>query len=54
MVLPKWRRAARRPSCLDLVTLLRRQTDGAARAGTLPAALGRRCRFAQMVERAAA
>ena len=23
--LPKWRRAAKRPSCLDLVTLLRRQ-----------------------------
>ena len=25
--LPKWRRAAKRPSCLDLVTLLRRQLD---------------------------
>ena len=23
--LPKWRRGAKRPSCLDLVTLLRRQ-----------------------------
>jgi len=23
--LPKWRRAAKRPSCLDLVTLLRKQ-----------------------------
>jgi len=25
--LPKWRKKARRPSCLDLVTLLRRQTE---------------------------
>jgi hypothetical protein len=25
--LPKWRRAARRPSCLDLVTLVRKQAD---------------------------
>jgi hypothetical protein len=25
--LPKWRRAARRPSCLDLVTLLRKQIE---------------------------
>jgi len=31
-VLPKWRRAARRPSCQDLVTLLRQQIDEAARA----------------------
>ena len=25
--LPKWRRAARRPSCQDLVTLLRKQIE---------------------------
>jgi len=26
--LPKWRRRAKRPSCLDLVTLLRKQIAG--------------------------
>ena len=25
--LPKWRRSARRPSCLDLVTLVRKQIE---------------------------
>lgn len=49
--LPRWRRRARRPSCLDLVNLLRLQVDAAAReqAGTAPAS-----DFAQMVMRAAA
>jgi len=49
--LPKWRRRARRPSCQDLVNLLRQQVDAAARerAGTVPAS-----DYAQMVVRAAA
>lgn len=47
--LPRWRRRARRPSCQDLVNLLRQQVDAAARAGNGPAA-----DFAQMVVRAAA
>ena len=49
--LPKWRRKARRPSCQDLVNLLRQQVDAAAREGTggTPGT-----DFAQMVVRAAA
>jgi hypothetical protein len=49
--LPKWRRRARRPSCQDLVNLLRQQIDAARRAGAdgIPAS-----DFAQMVARAAA
>jgi hypothetical protein len=49
--LPKWRRRARRPSCQDLVNLLRQQVDaaGRARAGALPAS-----DYAQMIVRAAA
>lgn len=49
--LPKWRRRARRPSCQDLVNLLRQQVDAAARegAGAAPGS-----DFAQMVVRAAA
>ena len=46
--LPKWRRRARRPSCQDLVNLLRQQVDAAARAGAAPGS-----DFAQMVVRAA-
>ncbi len=34
--LPKWRRHARRPSCLDLVTLLRQQVASANGSSTLP------------------
>jgi hypothetical protein len=34
--LPKWRRNARRPSCLDLVTLLRQQVASAGGASALP------------------
>jgi hypothetical protein len=34
--LPKWRRNARRPSCLDLVTLLRQQVASAAGSSSLP------------------
>lgn len=34
--LPKWRRNARRPSCLDLVTLLRQQVTSATASLTLP------------------
>lgn len=47
--LPKWRRRARRPSCQDLVNLLRQQIDAAARSGPAPDS-----DFAQMVIRAAA
>jgi hypothetical protein len=32
-LLPKWRRAARRPSCQDLVTLLRKQVEAHAACG---------------------
>ena len=35
--LPKWRRNARRPSCLDLLTVLRQQVDAAAASDALPA-----------------
>src|ERR1051325_4430109 len=35
--LPKWRRNARRPSCLDLITLLRQQVAAAADSEALPA-----------------
>ena len=34
--LPKWRRNARRPSCLDLVTLLRQQVASASASSSLP------------------
>lgn len=34
--LPKWRRHARRPSCLDLLTLLRQQVVSASGSSTLP------------------
>lgn len=34
--LPKWRRNARRPSCLDLVTLLRQQVASASGSSSLP------------------
>jgi hypothetical protein len=34
--LPKWRRHARRPSCLDLVTLLRQQVASATGPSSLP------------------
>ena len=34
--LPKWRRNARRPSCLDLITLLRQQVVAAGDAPALP------------------
>lgn len=34
--LPKWRRNARRPSCLDLVTLLRQQVASAGGSSALP------------------
>jgi Transposase DDE domain len=34
--LPKWRRNARRPSCLDLVTLLRQEVASAAGSSSLP------------------
>lgn len=47
--LPRWRRRPRRPSCQDLVNLLRQQVDAAARARAAPAS-----DFAQMVVRAAA
>lgn len=49
--LPKWRRKARRPSCQDLVNLLRQQVDAAAhqRGGAPPGS-----DFAQMIARAAA
>lgn len=47
--LPKWRRRARRPSCQDLVNLLRQQIDAAARAGKTSGS-----DFAQMVLHAAA
>jgi hypothetical protein len=47
--LPRWRRRARRPSCQDLVNLLRQQLDAAARAGKTSSS-----DFAQMVVRAAA
>lgn len=47
--MPRWRRRVRRPSCQDLVNLLRQQVDAAARAGAVPAG-----DFAQMVVRAAA
>jgi hypothetical protein len=36
--LPKWRRHARRPSCLDLVTLLRQEVASATNSSPLPAA----------------
>src|SRR5258706_16033337 len=47
--LPKWRRNARRPSCLDLITLLRKDNDAAApvtrslRVSNHPSGLGPRC-----------
>jgi hypothetical protein len=47
--LPKWRRRARRPSCQDLVNLLRQQIDAAARTKADPSS-----DFAQMVVRSAA
>jgi len=34
--LPKWRRNSRRPSCLDLVTLLRQEVASATSASSLP------------------
>ena len=34
--LPKWRRNARRPSCLDLVTLLRQEVAAATASSSLP------------------
>jgi hypothetical protein len=34
--LPKWRRNARRPSCLDLLTLLRQEVASAAGSSSLP------------------
>lgn len=34
--LPKWRRNARRPSCLDLITVLRRQVISATGSAVLP------------------
>ena len=33
--LPKWRRKARRPSCLDLVTLLRQEVSSATGCSSL-------------------
>jgi hypothetical protein len=38
--LPKWRRHARRPSCLDLVTLLRQQVASAAGSSAPPGRIG--------------
>jgi len=35
--LPKWRRNARRPSCLDLVTLLRQEVSSSTGSSSLPA-----------------
>ena len=34
--LPKWRRSTRRPSCLDLVTLLRQQVASSTASSELP------------------
>jgi hypothetical protein len=48
--LPKWRRAARRPSCQDLVTVLRQQVDEVTRSDPQ----NRICRFEQMILKAAA
>jgi len=49
--LPKWRRNARRPSCLDLVTLLRREMT---QQSELLAPLGLKIADAQLVRAAAA
>jgi hypothetical protein len=49
--LPKWRRNARRPSCLDLVTLLRKE---ATQSPDLIAGLGIHHSPAQLVAAAAA
>ena len=49
--LPKWRRAARRPSCQDLVTLLRKQLQ--AQAGR-PGRRSKLVDYPSMVQSAAA
>jgi DDE superfamily endonuclease len=50
-ILPKWRRASQRPSCLDLVTLLRQQWHERPK---IVAALDSRTNYTQMILSAAA
>jgi hypothetical protein len=50
-LLPKWRRPSQRPSCLDLVTLLRQQWHERPQTA---AALEARCSYQQMILSAAA
>jgi hypothetical protein len=49
--LPKWRRASRRPSCQDLVTLLRKQIEAQPFCRTTPSKI---VGYPSMVQTAAA